>query len=97
MGRTQTLILALMVAAPPLGCASARDFAIPLIVAGVGAAAVAPVAAEIVAAETGYDPGTAFLIGMAPSAFLVAAGFALLQLTETSSTAATLTKGDLFR
>ena len=97
MGRRKTLAALLMTAALASSCVSARDVAIPLIVAGVGAAAVAPVAAEVVAAETGYDAGTAFLIGMAPSAFLIAAGFALLQFTDSSTTAPTPTKEDLFQ
>lgn len=86
----RVLILALTVAALTSGCVSARDIAIPMIVAGVGAAAVAPATAEIIAAETGYDAGTAFLIGAAPGAFLIAAGLVLLQLADTSSTAPAL-------
>ena len=85
--RIKTLACGALVAVACSGCATSRDVAIPLIVIGAGAAAIAPAVAAIVAAETGYPMGDATLIAEAPAAMLIAAGFILLQLTETSTTA----------
>lgn len=72
------------------GCATPRDVAVPMIVVGAAMAALAPAGAAIVSAETGYPMGDAVVIAEAPAAMLLAAGFILLQLTESASTAAPL-------
>lgn len=86
MGRKlNTLGFFVGVAVVCAGCATPRDVAIPLIVSGAGAAALAPAIAAIVASQTDYPMGDALVIGAAPGAMLLAAGFILLELTETSS------------
>ena len=93
MGRRNTkLICAAFAVAACAGCATARDVAIPLLVAGAAAAALAPAAALIVTHETDYPQGDAVLLSEIPAAALLAAGLAILQLTESATTGAPVAK-----